>query len=479
MGWFSRVLDWFRPVERALQPPLLLLGSDVVQQDYPPLNAMSTLASFVWVRIAADAIATDLAGLPLVAAKRTGPRPMDRELVDDPILARLERPNAGFTEYLFRKQLWVDLLLTGNAYVWAPSAVAMYRLHPQGITVRPGPLGVVSGYEWTDANGDSRVIPVDEMLHIRDVSWQDTLSQVLGESLIRSIHDELTAELGARKVAATVAAKGRPDILFAVKGLTGTGPGSSGAAEIKARWEKAISSRDGAFVVGGDVEATPLSWTPKELDYQERSNQLRDSILALFGVPPTRAGLTTASYGAARQEARIYWEGLARRAKLFDDAFSKWARPRTRVEHDLSTVEALQVSYTERLLRVSTWVGLGAKPIDAARYEGFDDAPVGESVENFVAPRPIDRQPEEPQDPKVAAAVAAYVRALSSADAIGLVDLGVERLIRAFQDAGLAEETARHWADEVAGTVGEALQVGPLDPAAVGSLFATRIGRCA
>lgn len=39
-------------------------------------------------------------------------------------------------------------------------------------------------------------------------------------------------------------------------------------------------------------------------------------------------------------------------------------------------------------MRVSTWVGLGASPKAAAEYEGFDEAPVAEIVEDFHSPRP-------------------------------------------------------------------------------------------
>lgn len=518
-GWVSRI--W-------IQPRQILFGSgDPVQAEYPVDNSMSVLARFPWLWTAVQAISSDMAGTPLVAVRprarvdlideddgeqvvvRTedraaqrrawfrrvrvarrlelvgavhrGVRAATREIVDDPAVALLGAPNAGSSGWLLAKQLWVDFLLTGNWYLWAPeggASVAVYRLHPKQVQPLAGAMGVAVAYRITDPVGGGQIeLPPEQVIHCRDVSWQDSLSALLGESPIRCLHDDLTADLGARETSARISAKGRPDILFSVKG--GLGDGLIGS--LLARWEAAIKARHGAFIVGDDTTATPLGWSPSDLADQERSDRLRDTTLAVMGVPPTRAGLTSASYSGARQEARAYWEGLRGRGRAFEDAISRLARPGVRLEYDYSAVESLQVSYTERLMRVSTWVGLGASPKEAAAYEGFDEAPVPDApipAADFTPAVPIDRPAEEPQADRQSAlrtALRAHVQSASAAyDELdgGLVGGADRRLFvrwqteRLFADLSRVVDTARArwWAEELAGVVDELRRAdAPLD----------------
>jgi HK97 family phage portal protein len=479
MVLWRAITDWVVRRFQGGSPSIVFATEAGAQpQEYAPDNAMSTLAKFwaIWVAIAA--ITTDMAGLPMVAVRRTGPRPEDRQVVtDDPGLRLLQRPNAFTTYHQLMTQLWADRELTGNAYLWMPegkASVAIYRLHPQWVRPVVGAWGVVLRYVVCDqATNTEMVLSPDQMCHFRGLSWQDDpAAAAYGESPIRAIHDDLTADMGARKIASKVSAKGRPDILFSVKG-GGTGPKM--IDQLKARWEQTIASLAGAFVVGAEVTATPLSWSPKDIGNQERANALRDEILMLFGVPPTRAGLPSAAYGGARQEARVYWETRRGKAAEFEDALTNaLAGPGVRLEYDFSGVEALQVSYTERLMRVASWVGLGATPAAAAAYEGFDNAPVGDSVDAFHSPRPIDRQPENPsgdgnqQLALVNAAVelhlrcaeAAYADLDDSVDRRLFVRWQVERLFHELDRVGVEPKAARWWAEEIAGITDEAHRMG-------------------
>jgi len=471
-------------VQRLFVVPTLLFasGGDAVSPAYAVTNSMSAMAQFPWIWTCIQAVATDMAGLPLVAARQDaalgGKGKRSRTIVDDPALELLEQPNAGCDGFLFRKQLWVDYLCCGNAYIWRPGGPAIYRLHPGRTRVLPGPFGVPVGFEFTHENGERQILPPDEVIHVRDVSWSDDPSSVYGETCVRCIHDDLNIELEARRTAGAQAAKGRPDVLFSIKGMTGLGPGAT--AELRNRWEQAIAAKHGAFVVGGEVTATQLGWSPDAFPFTERSNQLRDVTLALFGVPPTRAGLSTANYGGSRQEMRVYWESNMGRARPFERAWTRLAKAGVRIEYDYSSVESLQVSYTERLMRVSTWVGMGASVRQAADYEGFDEAPVPDAamVDTFHSPRPIDRQPEEPQDDRekalegrlrsaldqhLRASQATYAELGDEVDARLFVRWQTERLYHAFDQAGLERPSARWWAEEICGITDEGLRMGVVD----------------
>lgn len=472
-------------VTRFLVAPTLLFASGDAPVDpaYSVDSSMSTLAQFPWIYTCVTAIASDMAGLPKIAVRqlpgKRGRGKNDRQIVDDPALDLLEQPNAGCDGNLFEQQLWVDYSLNRNAYVWRPDAVgdtvAIYRLHPKRTRVLPGPFGIPAAYEWTDDNDVRHILPPHEVCHIRGPSWSDDASSCYGEGPIRCIHDDLVTEVQSRRTAKLQASKARPDVLFSVKSAGGLGDG--GTAVLRRKWEEAIAAKHGAFVVGGEVTATQLGWSPDLFPFLERSVALRDVTLALFGVPPTRAGLPGASYGGSRQEMRVYWEANQGRGRPFERFFSWLAKPGVRIEYDYTAVEALQVSYTERLMRVSTWRGLGATPKAAAKFEGFDEAPVPDTLDaDFSSPRPIDRKPEEPQEDRdkslrarIHAAVDLHLRtsggiyaelAGQDVDRTLLVRWQTERLFCALDQAGMDPEHARWWAEEICGITDEAHGMG-------------------
>lgn len=480
-----------RLVSRFFVAPGLLFASAPVSPEYPVENSLSTMARFPWIWACVQQIATDQASRPLIAyvASADG----KRQRVSDSALTLFEAPNPTTTEFLFRKQLWVDLLLPGNAYIWQPPGEgAIYRLHPARTRPLPGPLGVVVAYEWTDDDGRPRILSSDEVTHIRDVSWQETTAALLGESVIRCLHDDLTLELNAKKTAIQAAARGRPDILFSSKEQLGE---KGGEAIIK-RWESSVAKRAGAFFAGNEITATQLSWSPKDSGDLERSVALRDLILGIFGVPPGRLGISSANYATERQQEKGYWERLMARARLLDDALSRFAAPGHRIGHDYGNIEALQASQTERLARVQIWVSLGWSPEDACAIEGFTGLPArtGEPTGTAKPAKPAsDDEPAEPADKalpaRVRAAISLHLRCAEAAyselgqgvDTALFVRWQTERLFASLAEAGIEAASARAWAEEVAGTLDEAWKMGLGDAfadARAGSL-ASRIATAA
>jgi hypothetical protein len=316
------------------------------------------------------------------------------------------------------------------------------------------------------------------MIHIRDISWSDAPSSLLGESPIRCLHDDLSMELGSKKLAADQASKGRPEILLSTESQLGPG----GADELVSKWEQATRQRHGAFAAGRGVKVTPIGWSPREFEYSERSASVRDAVLAVFEVPPARAGVSSSAYGSDKAQLRVYWESLRRTARAFDEALTMaLASPGVYLEHDFTEVEALQVSYTERWMRVSLMVGLGASPREAAEYEGFDEAPVPEVASDFRSPRPIDRQPEEPQEDRepsrslrLRAALTGYLGTSAAiyaelgaavregADATLALRIETERLY-GLLDGHVGHTDARWWAEEITAQTLEAVRMAESD----------------
>jgi HK97 family phage portal protein len=428
-GWqravASRVASGLSGVARMLVPTTLALsvasgGAErgVGLQEYPAINSMSAMARFPWVRVAVNAVAGDLAGVPLVAQRRGGKK-IDK--VEDPAVALLEQPNPSYDGVLLRKQCLVDWLLTGNAYIWRrpdiEGGLTLWRLHPADVEVEYGPFGVVSSYRVRETlYGNVIRIPASDILHVRDVSWSDSAQKAYGESAIRCLHDDLVTEMSAKQLAAKQARRGRPEILFTMKGLgTNHLMGSPVGDDVVAAYDKVVERQQSAFFVGGDIGVEKLDFSLREMEFAQRSEQTREAILCLFEVPPARAGLVTANYGTQRQQMRTYWESLIRRGRFFEDAFSRLALPGHVIRHDFSGVESLQASRTEQLMRATAWVGIGSTPRNAAEYEGFLDPPVGDSVEDFHSPRRPAKKPEEPQGDRRALQVSSIAGYLAEA----------------------------------------------------------------
>lgn len=457
-------------------------GATPAIPDYSPLVALSTLAQFAWVRVCVEAVAGDLSALPLAVVARDPVSGQWRDAGDDPALRLLASPSPGVSGTILRAQLLADQLCTGDAYLWVPGLqawrdgaaeypIVAWRLHPVRVVPVVGPMGSILGYSYTDTSTlAARVvqIPVGDVLHWSGISWRDDARSVLGESVLRCLHDELVAELEGRKLGAKWSKKGRPDMLFSVDGAID----EKIVQQILARYQAALASDHGGFVLGQGVKGTPISWTPKEFVSSERYDRLRDAILALFGVTPARAGLVTANYGTDRQQARTYWSGLVRRAAGWDEVLSRLVPAGRRLEHDFADVEALQVSYSERLGRVQAWVALGATPARAAAYEGFRDAPVpdqavagaGSSASTSPRTGSEDGYQGDRQQALLELAIGTWLRqsvprweAARGAELELVVRQEVDALVALLRSARVPTALAEAWADDVVRSTAEAV----------------------
>lgn len=494
-AWVRRIAEWWEQRASAARQISAGSGASVVLPEYSAEEALSTLARFPWVWVCASAVAYDLAGQPLVAVQSQPDG--SRRLVDDAALALLQAPSPGVPGTLFRAQVALDRYITGNGYVWVPGLAAWrlgvgqypalaLRLHPAHLEAITGRMGLVLRWRYTDTTtGAPETIEIDpgDVIHLRGPSWRDTALSVLGESVIRCLHDDLVTELKSRELAAKQAAKGRPDVILAA-----AGPLDDAAKKrMIESYDRSLKEAHGAYVVGNGVTATPVSWTPEQFPLGDRTDKLRDTILALFEVTPARAGLVTANYGTDRQQARTYWSSLQRKSTEWSDGWSLLCRPGTRIETDFAAVEALQVSYSERMARVQGWVALGATPAAAAAYEGFDEAPVGDSAPGSTAstaPRTDSQDGYQGDRRSLDAVVAEYLvgaaaryTAAEGADLTLLHRAETQVLRSVLERAGVAE--ADWWAETVTEITAEAVRSASGDLTELGAFSRERAARLA
>ena len=369
------------------------------EPQYPKNNSMSAFAAFPFVYACVDAISSDLSGLPIKVIRGTG----DDAEADDahPFNELIANPSSRVSSRLFRQQLVTDYVLTGDAYALIAGESepqALLRLAPQRVRVIPWTDGQPGAFEY-DSAGGQKVYQYDEMMHLRSPSWQDDPSSLYGTGAIRPLDSDLRTEKAAVDSAADTATIGRPSGI-----ISPNEDGDRWSAEqikrMRSAYEKQLKGKSGVLFLGGAANFQQLAWSPRDLEFVEQRKMTRESVLAVFSVPPTRVGLPSANYATAREQSRMYWTSLQGKAAAIDSELTRIAQmfpnsENVRVMHDFAAVEALQESRSDRLNRVEKWWNLGLDLQSAATLEGFEEVP---APEQFLLPEAAEREEEQQEE---------------------------------------------------------------------------------
>ena len=383
MSWWSETLVTLGWANKAPTEPVQIVSSvgEPVAQSYEAIASMASVAAFPWVRACIDAIATDLASLPLKIVKGSGAKAEQVELPE--LRQLLDRPTSaqGHTEW--ERQILTYLLLSGNAYAIRvgkpakPSSLPL--LHPEGVKILPSAYGFPDGYEWTPHGGSPTRYNADLVVHWKLTQWQYGAQGLSGEGLIRALANDLSADLAASKLSASQSKQGRPSaIISQADGDTSAWTKEQRDA-IAAGYTRIVSENRPVMVVPSKMKTEFPTYSLRDMEFSTQRTLTRETILAAFGVPPCRVGLPTANYATSQQQMAVYWTHLQGIASILDAGYTAIAvgfGPDLRVAHDFSGVESLQAGRDSRLNRVSLWNMLGADAAEAAAYEGFTDAPL-------------------------------------------------------------------------------------------------------
>lgn len=360
-------------------------GADYVpnvgfRSQYDPKASLSVLAAFPWPFACVQAISTDLSKVPLRCYRGKG---ADAEILDDhPVLDLLGQPSSRVGATLFRRQLYTDMVLTGNAFILVAgnggTPEALLRLHPARVSIKPLTDGQPNEYQYDGAGYEAISYGYEQVLHIRTPSWSDDPSNLWGTGAVQPLHHDLTTEKATADLTARTAATGQPTGILSPK-EEGDRWSKEQIVTLRHAYETQMQSGgSGVLILGGQAQFDKMSFTPREMEFSAVRDFVRASTLAAFGVVPVRVGIESANYATAQSQMQLYWESLQGRATLVDESLTRLARmfdEDITVRHDFSAVEVLQESRTERLDRVSAWSMLGVPVSEAAAYEGFEDLP--------------------------------------------------------------------------------------------------------
>lgn len=404
--------------------------------------------------------------------------PLDSE---HPLVQLLRRPNRWESGSVFRYRRAQQLRLTGAAYVWnvrnnAGQIIERYVLPTACLSPRPPSSSLPRG-GWRfdpgalryagmlDADGFAQIptwmkvmggiIPAEQMqvtylphpVAMDDgqspisagARWIDTAEAIdtsryaqVKQGANPSLHLDLGEDVDPS-----------PDELDRIK------------AKVNKEWGKAENAGKVVVTAGGKAKATPLSTTPKEMDYGTGFKDHRDAILAIHNTPPVAVGMQVPGGYASYVASMRAWRTIAidPLLKLFseDDTENIAAEfgPGITVEYTAEVIEDPDLA--ERQLQTDISAGIrtrnelralrGLPPLSADL--GGDELVGGAPVASSPAPngfslpianpntpgltgksrrvKPVRKQVDRPMTPTLKAAIAAAIDQAQSTDEIDAI----------------------------------------------------------
>jgi HK97 family phage portal protein len=345
-----------------------------VQNTFSAQKSMDAFGIHGYTHAGVKRLSQDLAALPLKLIKGYGDKAV--EIMDHPVLDLLRMPTTDTDEFLFREQITIDLVLSGNCYILllgsSERPVSMVRLHPEEVKIVTDQQKGLIGYEH-NSSGSVVVYPPDRVIHGKNAGYQKGNQSLYGCGSIQPLARELDADLNSQKLVSEATQKGRPDVLLSPKE-----DGDIWNKEVRRQildQYSGMQKSGGAMVLSGQVNVDLLQLSPREMEFQASRTFARESISAVLGIPPSVLGLPTANYALGRQQAIEYWSNQIKRGKRIGLLFTRIARlweEDLHFEHDYSEVEALQSVRDAKLLRVEKHVFMGISPEVAYAAEGLE-----------------------------------------------------------------------------------------------------------
>jgi len=192
------------------------------------------------------------------------------------------RPNDFQDVSAFRRNIYMDLIIEGNAFIYFDGR-DLYHLPSVNVTIMPDPKTFVKGYKYTSGGKEVFYKP-DEVIHIRDNSIN---SIYRGDSRLRSAQNSINTIYSMLQFQKNFFDNGAvPGLVLKTKDILGQ--------KVKDRiirtWIQRYSPTTGGrrpMILDGGLEVDKLATTNfKELDFSVSIVDHEDRILKAIGVPP-------------------------------------------------------------------------------------------------------------------------------------------------------------------------------------------------
>lgn len=285
MNWLSRIFNKAKNKSIGL---FRVSTSNGFENIFDIAN-LNSFKDSLYLFIAVSMIRETVSSIPLELYKIKNNKGEVEEITDDPLLSLMERPNYRQTQKEFWKISVAYYLLAGETF-WYLEKTTNNAIPNSMVNLRPDHVQIllsedskeIVGYEF-NVNGNTIKLRADDVLHIKNI---DPLNPIRGIGVVRPATQRILTEKEASKYQAeTFRSQGRPDVaIFTnVDGLT-----EEATQEARRKWQKIYGSADGskAGFFGNEVkDLKVLNASPREMDFINSQNFLRDDILAAFRIP--------------------------------------------------------------------------------------------------------------------------------------------------------------------------------------------------
>lgn len=348
----------------------LLESTDSVQSPY-------TQNSWAYAGIKTKADMVDSVPLRILAGKR-----IDADATatpvrgDDPLARLLQRPSPLFTGSDLKKGISIYLDLYGEAFVIVygrdgapkPGEIPseLFLVNPLSMMPEIHASGIVLGWKGVGKDQRDVAFSASQVCHVKEFN---PASIYRGQSCLAPVMGAMNYQLRANQFNNSLLANG------ADPGGVITSEAEIGAADavaLRSQWE---DRHQGAMkgsrisILSGGLKYQPINATAKDMAFEVALKAGKQEILACLGLTPFDVGEVEATnYASAAVAQRMTWTKtilprlLLIESALWQTVFEPVSRRLGRdvwAQFDLSTVEALQASITDKVTQAATLISAG------------------------------------------------------------------------------------------------------------------------
>jgi phage portal protein BeeE len=343
--------------------------------DYAPKAPGAAATRFSWVYAAASRRAAAAASLPIEVYRldAAGKRVV---LQEHWLYDLLEYPSTAVDGVLFRRELWTDFDLSGQAHaliVGKPGRTcSLQRLHPARVREIVSPQGEIG---WEYQAGTPIRYSLDSVLTVRKPALGDDPNEFFhGIGGVQPLDKLLNLEWNALDRASKASKSGRPALMATPK--EGQIPDRAKRRELAQSISQDLRQYE-VLVASGAMDFEQLGWTAEDLQFVEALNYARQAVLAVLQVPPVELGLETANFATAKEQAARFWAGIAADLPMFDLFWTRLLRlageKGVYVRTVTEGIKELSAWRDPAWLRVQTAVFSGVPLEIALETEGLSD----------------------------------------------------------------------------------------------------------
>lgn len=373
MKFFDRIRE---ALSKALENPGILILSPSGEINKPSyISTSDALEAFEgWVYAAINVVSNAMAKVRWFLIKDGA------EVETHPVLSLLYKPNPITTRWELIKKTVQHLELCGNAFWYLALDVfgiprEIWLLDPSRVEIVPDDKGGIRGYLYNTGKEKIALDPA-EIIHIK---YPHPRNPYYGMGTLQAVIYEYNADL-SMKIYQETLLKNRaiPDVVI-------TGRMSDKQREaLKEQWIAAYRGPDKTGKVAvlnfPDIDVKPLAQSLKDLEYIAGRKFTRDSILHIWGIPPSKVGIVedvnranaeTADY-TFQKEVIVPRLELIREILQYDLIEVFWKNEGLKIEYENPIPEDKEYRLKEKEILLRNYVltinevreELGYEPVD-------------------------------------------------------------------------------------------------------------------